>query len=94
LFGTALTYAIIKSETALENEKGAPDLERLNGLIAGNLFLLLVHGVPLQEWIVFFLFHPLVLKLLVACGHVARRWFTFLSGFCAFQDNGISWHCT
>ena len=36
--------------------------------------------------------HPLWLMLFVACGHVTRRGFAFSFGFCAFEDNGISWH--
>ena len=43
-------------------------------------------------WVVFFLFDPLSLELLVPCAHVSRDGFVFGFGFGTFEDDNFSRH--
>ena len=61
-------------------------------LEASELFDFAVNGVAPQMRVVLLFFYPFGLEFLVASTHVARNRFIFCFGFCALQDNDLTWH--
>ncbi len=57
-----------------------------------RLFDFSVQGAAAEKGVVFLFLHFLGLLFFVSGSHIARRWFSFGSGFCAFDGDDFARH--